>query len=61
VKGTNDLWLYTWNALSLFRPGSLTMLTDVPSDYKSDITKERKWRNYENNNARKPGREKEER
>jgi hypothetical protein len=61
VIRTNGIWLFSWNVLFVFRPGSLTMLTVALSDYKSDITKEKKWRNYENNNARKTGREEEER
>jgi hypothetical protein len=35
---TNEIRLFIWNALSLFRPGSLRMLTDVLSDNRADIT-----------------------
>jgi exonuclease III len=37
--------LFTWNVLSLFRPGSLGMLTDVLSNYRADSTamQELKW------------------
>jgi hypothetical protein len=37
LKRTNEIRLFTWNALSLVRPGSPRMLTDVLSDYRADI------------------------
>jgi hypothetical protein len=44
-KKTNEIRLFTWNVLSLFRPGSLRMLTDIHSDYGTDITaiQELRW------------------
>jgi hypothetical protein len=44
-KRTNEIRLFTWNVLSLFRPGSLWMLTDVLSDYRANITaiQELRW------------------
>jgi exonuclease III len=44
-KSINEIKLFSWNVLSLFRPGSLRILTDVLSDYRADITpiQELRW------------------
>jgi hypothetical protein len=41
----NEIRLFTWNVRSLFRQGSLGMLTDVLSDCRADIAsiKELRW------------------
>jgi hypothetical protein len=45
LKSTNEIRLFPWNVLPLFRPSSLRMLTDVLSGYRADITaiQELRW------------------
>jgi hypothetical protein len=43
-KRINEIRLFTWSVLSIFRPVSLRMLTDVLSDYRPDITAIQKLR-----------------
>jgi hypothetical protein len=45
LERINDIRRFTWNVLSLFRPGSLRTLTDILSDFRADITavQELRW------------------
>jgi exonuclease III len=44
-KRANEIRLFTWNILSIFRPGFLRMHTDALSDYRADISaiQELRW------------------